>query len=70
MPNVYYNRGPGAGCAEFSAAVASLPEDQRADWWERAAIMQYDAGATREIAERRALELLRRHIAAQVVIDF
>jgi hypothetical protein len=38
-----------------------VPDDHREEWEERAAIMQYEAGMTRERAERMAAErILRR----------
>lgn len=40
--------------AVIHARVAGWPEDWRDAWEERAAIIEYDAGETREEAERRA----------------
>lgn len=43
-------------------AVAALPPDARADYEERAAIMEYDAGMDRPTAERKALrDTFKRH---------
>lgn len=39
--------------------VKGWPEDLRADFEERAAIMEFDGGAPREEAERRAYEVIR-----------
>jgi len=42
--------------------VAGVPEDYRVDWLERAAIMEYCGGMSREKAERQTLGLfLRKH---------
>lgn len=41
----------------------SIPERWR-DWWdERAAILEYDAGYTREVAEKMALAMLKTYLA-------
>jgi hypothetical protein len=40
--------------AAIHARVSAWPEDWRDAWEERAAIMEYDGGETREEAERRA----------------
>ena len=46
---------------EIEQALASLPEDERDFFEERAAIMAYDGGLSREEAERRALEIVAVH---------
>ena len=38
---------------------ADLPMDWRIDWEERAAILEYDGGLSREAADRQALDELR-----------
>ncbi|MDI9431534.1 MAG: hypothetical protein QM570_07435 [Planctomycetota bacterium] len=38
---------------------ADLPMDWRIDWEERAAILEYDGGLSREAAERQALDEIR-----------
>ena len=43
---------------EINEAIASLSESERADYEERAAIMEYDGGLARAEAERRALEIV------------
>ena len=40
---------------DVAEAVAGLPPDQREAFEERAAILEYDAGFPRRMAERRAL---------------
>lgn len=42
--------------AAIHAAVAIWPDDLRESWDERAAIIQYCGGETRETAERRAFD--------------
>jgi hypothetical protein len=39
---------------EPERVIAQLPDDQRADVEERAAIVEFDGGLTRRLAERRA----------------
>ncbi len=41
--------------------IASLSEDERMDFEERVAIMEYDGVFRRKEAERRALEILQKH---------
>ncbi|HOC62309.1 MAG TPA: hypothetical protein PLF11_08250 [Bacillota bacterium] len=38
---------------------ADLPMDWRIDWEERAAILEYDGGLSREAADRQALDEIR-----------
>jgi hypothetical protein len=40
-------------------AVARWPKDLRDEWEERAAIIEYDAGEPRPVAERQAYEIVR-----------
>jgi len=42
--------------ADILAAVSTWPDDLRDMWGERAAIREYDGGATREAAERGAYD--------------
>ena len=44
---------------ELREAVAQWPEDLRDLWDERAAILEYDAGLPRPIAERQAFQIVR-----------
>lgn len=44
---------------ELREAVAQWPEDLRDLWEERSAILEYDAGLPRPIAERRAYQIVR-----------
>jgi hypothetical protein len=44
---------------ELLEAIARWPEDLRDLWDERAAILEYDAGEPRPVAERRAYEIVR-----------
>jgi hypothetical protein len=39
---------------DVKASVEQMDEDERMDWEERAAIMEYDGGMDREAAERAA----------------
>lgn len=39
---------------DVKASVDQMDEDERMDWEERAAIMEYDGGMDREAAERAA----------------
>lgn len=39
---------------DVAAQVAKMTEEERMDWEERAAIMEYDGGLDREAAERAA----------------
>ena len=41
--------------------ISNLTEDQRDEFEERAAIMQFDAGMTKERAEQEALKLVMNH---------
>ena len=52
---------PGAemGLELLKAHVARWPENLRDDWEERAAILEYDSGLLRPIAERRAYQIVR-----------
>lgn len=45
--------------AVLPVPVAGWPEDRRADFEERAAIMEFDGGLVREVAEREAERLVR-----------
>ena len=46
------------------AAVARWNEDRRDAFEERAAIIEFDGGETRDVAERIAFELYRREVAS------
>jgi hypothetical protein len=48
--------------AAIRAAVAKWDEDRRHDWEERAAIIEFCGGETREKAERAAYHQMRRPI--------
>lgn len=50
MPNVAANSN------QQGEALASLTEDERIDFEERTAIMEYDGGLSRDEAEKRGLE--------------
>lgn len=43
----------------WRSVVAGWPEDLRADFEERAAIMEFDGGLPRPMAERRAYQIVR-----------
>jgi hypothetical protein len=43
----------------WRSEVESWPEDLRADFEERAAIMEFDGGLSRLMAERRAYQIIR-----------
>jgi hypothetical protein len=45
--------------SELLAIVAKWPEDLRADFEERAAIIEFMAHETRQTAERKAFEMLK-----------
>lgn len=47
--------------------AARIPLDQRADWHERAAIVEYLAGRTRLDAERITIELLNRKLGIEQI---
>lgn len=44
---------------EVRAQVSQWPEDLRAMWEERAAIIEFDGGLARTAAERQAFDMLR-----------
>jgi hypothetical protein len=50
----------GSKPAGFSEAFASLPDEDRYDMEERAAIMEFDGGLDRDAAEQAAFSLYRR----------
>ena len=45
--------------AKIRAAVKQWPHDKRMEWEERAAIMEYDGGLSRERAEKLAYARLK-----------
>lgn len=53
---------------EILEAVAQWPQDFRDEWEERAAILEYDAGETRPVAERRAYEIVREAHQAELLM--
>lgn len=54
---------------EILEAVARWPQDFRDEWEERAALLEYDAGETRPVAERRAYELVREAHEAALLME-
>ena len=61
-PKTTPQRQPADPPKTFAEMVAGVPEDYRVDWLERAAIMEYCGGMSREKAERQTLGLfLRKH---------
>jgi hypothetical protein len=53
---------------EVRQAVAQWPEDLRDLWEERAAIIEYDGGEPRPVAERQAYEIVRTAHAAALLM--
>jgi|LSQX01.1.fsa_nt_gb hypothetical protein len=53
-----YRAPPGALTPELRAALAALKPDLVCEYHERAGILEYDANMPREVAERRAADLV------------
>ena len=55
VATVWLERGAPRLEPSADSVLGALPEDERADVEERAALMEFDGGASRDVAERMAL---------------